>query len=235
VNTALVRAVAAEMIGTFTLVLAGTGAVVSDSVSNGALGHVGVALTFGLVIMTMIYATGHISGAHFNPAVTLAFALVRHFPAARVLPYLAAQVFGAVLGSLAVRFLIGSAGGLGVTHPTNGALSGAVFEGILTFILMFVIMAVATDTRAVGQAAAIAIGGTIALEALFAGPVTGASMNPARSLGPALVAGDYADLWIYFVGPLLGAALGALTYQALRTPTGEDADHESAPIAEKGA
>ncbi len=143
----LVRAMLAEMIGTFALVLAGTGAVVSNAVSGGSLGHVGISLTFGLVIMTMIYAAGHISGAHFNPAVTLAFALTRHFPAARVLPYVVAQVWGAIMGSLAVRFLIGNAGGLGVTHPSNGALSGMVLEGILTYLLMFVIMAVATDTR----------------------------------------------------------------------------------------
>lgn len=213
----MIKAMLAEMLGTFALVLAGTGAVVSDAASNGAVGHVGVSLTFGLVIMVMIYATGHISGAHFNPAVTLAFALTRHFPARQVLPYWVAQVWGAVMGSLAVRFLIGSAGGLGVTHPSNGAIAAMILEGILTYILMFVIMAVATDTQAVGQAAAIAIGGTIALEALFAGPITGASMNPARSLGPALVAGDFTDLWLYFVGPPVGAVLGALTYQGLRT------------------
>ncbi len=212
----------AELLGTFALVLAGTGAVVTNALHGGVLGQVGVALTFGLIIMVMIYATGHISGAHFNPAVTLAFAAVRHFPAGGVLPYLAAQTLGAILGSVAVRVLIGDAGGLGVTHPSNGALSGAVLEGILTYILMFVIMAVATDTRAVGQAAAIAIGGVITLEALFAGPITGASMNPARSFGPALIAGDFADLWVYFVGPIVGATLGALTYQALRTPMDSD-------------
>lgn len=220
-SVGLVRAMAAEMLGTFALVLAGTGAVVTNALHAGALGQVGIAMTFGLVIMVMIYATGHISGAHFNPGVTLAFALVRHFPAARVVPYLVAQVVGALLGSLAVRTLIGDAGGLGVTHPSSGAIAGMALEGILTFVLMFVIMAAATDTRAVGQAAAIAIGGTIALEALFAGPITGASMNPARSLGPALVAGDFADLWIYIVGPIAGAALGALTYQLLRKPERE--------------
>lgn len=223
-QSGLLRAVAAEMLGTFALVLAGTGAIVSNSVSGGALGHVGIALAFGLVIMTMIYATGHISGAHFNPAVTLAFALVRHFPVRRVIPYIAGQIAGALLGSVAVRFLIaggGSVAGLGTTHPSNGALSGLVLESILTLILMFVVIAVATDVRAVGQAAAIAIGGTIGLEALFAGPITGASMNPARSIAPALVAGDYADLWLYIIGPIVGAALGALAYQLLRSPAEE--------------
>jgi aquaporin NIP len=209
----LIRALAAEALGTFALMLAGTGAIATNGLSGGALGHLGVALTFGLVIMVMIYATGHISGAHFNPAVTLGFALARHFPPRRVLPYWAAQVVGALLGSLAVRSPIGQVGGLGVTHPVNGVLAGALLEGLLAFVLMFVIMAVATDTRAVGEAAAIAIGGTVALEALFAGPITGASMNPARSLGPALVAGDLADLWIYVVGPVAGTALGALAYQ----------------------
>lgn len=207
------RALAAEALGTFALVLAGTGAIVTNAVSGGALGHVGVALTFGLVIMVMIYATGHISGAHFNPAVTLGFAIARHFPPRRVLPYWAAQTCGAILGSVAVSVLIGAAAGLGVTHPSSGVVPGLLLEAVLTFLLMFVIMAVATDTRAVGEAAAIAIGGTIALEALFAGPITGASMNPARSLAPALIAADFADLWLYLVGPSFGAALGALSYR----------------------
>jgi aquaporin NIP len=230
-NASLIKSMLAEMIGAFALVLAGTGAIVSNSVSGGALGHLGVALTFGLAIMTMIYATGHISGAHFNPGVTLAFALVRHFPARQVIPYIAAQVAGAILGSVAVRFLIaggGNVAGLGTTHPSNGALSGVVLEGILTFILMFVIMAVATDVRAVGQAAALEIGGTIGLDAVFAGPITGASMNPARSFGPALVSGDYTDLWLYVVGPIVGAALGALMYQALRAPVEVERDSPEA-------
>jgi MIP family channel proteins len=226
------REVAAEFLGTFALVLTGTGAVASNAVSGGALGHVGVAITFGLVIMVMIYAAGHISGAHFNPAVTVAFALARHFPAGRVLPYIVGQLSGAVLGSLAVRFLMGTAGGLGVTHPASGIgiMQALVLEALLTFFLMFVITSVATDTRAVGQAAAIAIGATVGLEALFAGPLTGASMNPARSLGPALVAGDLADLWVYIMGPIVGAALGALTYQLLRTPAARLAD--AAPEAD---
>src|ERR671925_498423 len=158
------RALVAEFLGTLALVLAGTGAVVTNALSSGALGHVGVSLPLGLVIMVMFYAPGHISGAHFNPAVTLGFAGARHFPIRHVLPYWAAQMAGAVLGSLAVRTLIGTAGGLGVTHPTTGAVPGMALEGILTFLVMSVIMAVATDVRAVGEAAALAIGGTITLE-----------------------------------------------------------------------
>jgi MIP family channel proteins len=212
------------MLGTFALVFAGTGAIVSNQLSNGALGHVGISLTFGLVIMVMIYATGHISGAHFNPAVTTAFALVRHFPLQRVLPYIGGQLTGGLAGSLAVKMLIGDAANLGTTHPGNGVWAGVAMEGVLTAILMSVIMAVATDTRAVGQAAAIAIGGTVGLEALFAGPVTGASMNPARSLGPALVSGDLVDLWMYLAGPVIGAAAGAMLYQYMRGPAGHGAD-----------
>lgn len=210
------RALAAEAIGTFALVLAGTGAIVVNARTGGALGIVGVALTFGLVVMAMIYATGHISGAHFNPAVTLGFAVARHFPLKLVLPYWGAQLMGAILASVTVLFLIGSEGGLGTTHPSIASLPALLLEGILTFLLMFVIMAVATDTRAVGEAAAIAIGGTIALEALFAGFLTGASMNPARSLAPALVSLDFADLPIYLVGPIIGAMLGSIAYRWTR-------------------
>lgn len=209
----VVRALAAEMFGTFALVLAGTGAIVVNARTGGTLGSVGIALTFGFVIMAMIYATGHISGAHFNPAVTLGFAIARQFPIWLVLPYWGAQVLGAVLGSLAVYFLIGSEGGLGTTHPANGVVPALLLEGLLTLILMFVIMAVATDTRAIGEAAAIAIGGTIALEALFAGAITGASMNPARSLGPALVSNNFSDLALYIIGPIFGALLGSALYR----------------------
>ena len=174
---------------TFALVFAGCGAIVANAVYDGALGAVGVSLVFGLVIMVMVYATGHLSGAHINPAVTLAFTLTRHFPAREAVAYIAAQLAGAILAALAYwPSGLTQPAKLGATIPTVGAGSALVYELILTAFLMFVIMAVATDTRAVGAAAAIAIGGTVGLDALFGGPVTGASMNPARSIGPALVA-----------------------------------------------
>jgi aquaporin NIP len=215
------RRALAEGIATFALVFAGCGAIVADAEYGGALGAVGIALVFGLIIMVMVYATGHLSGAHINPAVTLAFTITRHFPAREAATYVVAQVAGAVLGALLLLAVWpDEPGSLGVTLPSVGLGSAFVYEVVLTAFLMFVIMAVATDTRAVGAAAAIAIGGTVGLDALFGGPVTGASMNPARSLGPALAAGEWTDLWLYLSAPVLGAAAGALGYQAVRGPSG---------------
>ena len=173
-------------------------------------------LAFGLVIMVMIYAVGHISGGHFNPGVTLAFAAARHFPLRDVAPYWAAQVAAAIGAAVVLRLMFGDAADLGATQPAGSMMQSFWLELILTFGLMFVIIAVATDTRAAGQAAAIAIGGTVGLEAMFAGPISGASMNTARSLGPALVAGQFHALWLYAVAPPIGALMGALAYQAIR-------------------
>ncbi len=213
----LARRALAEGLAAFALVFAGCGAIVADEVYGGQLGGVGVALVFGLIIMVMIYATGHLCGAHFNPAVTLAFTVTRHFPARDAVAYIAAQFAGAVIGALLLLAVWpDTPANLGATVPSVGAGSALVYELVLTAFLMFVIMAVATDARAVGGAAAIAIGGTIGLDALFGGPVTGASMNPARSFGPALVSGEWSDFWIYVAGPLAGAALGALAYQLVR-------------------
>ena len=216
------RRAAAECVGTFALVTGGCGAIMVNS-ATGALGHGGVAASFGLVIMVMIAAVGHLSGTHFNPAVTLAFALTRHFSWRDVPHYLMGQLLGAVAGALVLRASFGPAAGLGATVPAGSPLQALGIETLLTAVLMFVIISVATDTRAVGQLAAIAIGGTVALDALWGGPVTGASMNPARSFGPALVAGLWRAHWVYWVGPIVGAILGAVLYQSLRSrPNPED-------------
>lgn len=209
-----VRALA-ELVGVYALVTAGCGAIIVDAQTH-ALTHVGVALTFGLIITVMIAATGHLSGAHFNPAVTVAFALTRHFPWREVPAYVVGQVGGAIAGALTLRLLFGPVARLGATVPSRSALQSFVLEILLTAVLMFVIISVATDTRAVGQLAAIAIGATVALDALWGGPISGASMNPARSFGPALVAGVWQDQWVYWLGPLLGASAGAFLYQFLR-------------------
>ena len=214
----LLRACAAELIGTFALVFAGAGAVMVDA-KTGALGHVGVAITFGLAIMVMIYAVGHVSGAHFNPAVSFTFALTRHVPWARVVLYWTAQLAGALLAAALLRASLGNLAHVGATLPAGSDAQSFVWETVLTALLMFVIMAVATDTRAVGETAAIAIGGTVGLDAMFGGPISGASMNPARSVGPAVVSGDLHALWIYLLAPIAGAAIGAVAYQFIRGST----------------
>ena len=215
----LLRRGAAELLGTYALVTAGCGAIVVNA-TTGALTHVGVALTFGLVIVVLIAALGHISGAHLNPAVTLAFALIRHFPWREVPLYAGAQLLGAAAGALTLQTLFGPVGALGATLPAGSAAQSLLLETLLTAVLMLVVTAVATDTRAVGQLAALAIGATVALDALWGGPVSGASMNPARSFGPALVAGAWRDHWVYWLGPVLGACLGAGLYQWLRSEGG---------------
>ena len=210
------RALIAEFIGAFALVFAGCGAIAVDA-QTGSLGHVGVAVAFGLVIAAMIYALGHISGAHFNPAVSVGFAVGRHFPWPKVGPYVVAQVAGAVLGALFLRATLGPDVDLGVTRPAGSDLQSLAWEVVLTSFLVLVITAVATDTRAVGEAVALAIGGAVALGALVGGPISGASMNPARSIGPALVAGDLSGIWIYVVGPIAGAVGAAVVYRFLRS------------------
>jgi aquaporin NIP len=215
----LARRCLAEGLATFALVFAGCGAIVLDSERGGSLGATGIAAAFGLVIMAMIYATGHLSGAHINPAVSLAFGVSRHFPLREVGAYVPAQLAGAVAGAALLRVVWhGTPADLGATVPSVGPGSALVYEAVMTGFLMFVIMAVATDTRALGAAAAIAIGGTVALDSLFGGGVTGASMNPARSFGPALVAGEWRQFWIYLAGPLLGAFAAAWAYGLVRTP-----------------
>jgi aquaporin NIP len=214
-----VRRCVAEGFATFALVFAGCGAIVVDSQRGGSLGALGIAAAFGLAVMVMIYATGHVSGAHINPAVTVAFAVTRHFPARDALAYVPAQLAGAVAGALLLRITWeGTPAELGATVPSVDAGPAFAYELVLTAFLMFVIVSVATDTRAVGAAAAIAIGGTVGLDAVFGGGVTGASMNPARSFGPALVASEWSDFWIYVLAPLTGALAGALLYGLIREP-----------------
>ncbi len=222
----LARSLVAEAFGTFALVFAGAGAIMVDAKTH-QLGHIGVALTFGLVIMAMIYAVGHVSGAHFNAAVTFSFALTRHFPWSRAAGYWAAQLTGALAAALVLRGSLGDVAHVGATTPAGSQGQSFLWELIMSAFLMFVIMAVATDTRAVGEAAAIAIGGTIGLDAMFGGPVSGASMNPMRSLGPALVSGDLHALWLYLTAPVVGASAGAVLYQFVRGETPRTASPEA--------
>ncbi|HLF24787.1 MAG TPA: MIP family channel protein [Anaerolineae bacterium] len=210
-----VRACVAELVGTFGLVFAGCGAIVINALSAGQVTHVGVGLTFGLIVAVMIFATGHLSGAHINPAVTLAFAVFRHFPRRLVLGYWVAQLAGALAATLLLLAMFGNAANLGATLPSGSEIQSFVLEIVLTAILMFVIMAVATDKRG-SSPAAVAIGGTVALEAIFAGPISGASMNPARSLAPALVANVMSAQWLYLIGPIVGALIGAGLYEIVR-------------------
>jgi aquaporin NIP len=229
VRTENLRSLLAEAIGTFALVFAGCGAIMVDAKTN-QLGHVGVAITFGLVIAFGIYSVGHISGAHFNPSVTFAFAMSRHFPWRRAFGYWAAQLVGALAAAALLRASLGNLAHVGATLPSGSQGQSFLWELILTFFLMFVIMAVATDTRAVGEAAAIAIGGTVLLDAMFGGPISGASMNPARSIGPAFVSGDLHALWLYILAPICGASLAAVAYQFVRGEAKQSAPSKTVQV-----
>jgi MIP family channel proteins len=211
----------AEAFATFTLVFAGCGAIVVNSERGGSLGETGIAAAFGLAIMVMIYATGHLSGAHINPAVTVAFTSTRHFPVRDAVAYIPSQLAGAVAGAAMLRLAWeGTPANLGATVPSVSVGAALAYEFVMTAFLMFVVMAVATDMRAIGATAAIAIGGTVALDALFGGGVTGASMNPARSFGPALLASEWTDFWIYLLAPVTGALAGAFLYSLVRDGRG---------------
>jgi aquaporin NIP len=200
-----VKKLAAEFIGTFALVFAGTGAIVINDVAGGTVSHVGIALTFGLVVMAMIYTFGDISGAHLNPAVTLGFVVARRMRAREGVGYIAIQIMGAIAASSTLRLLFPNHATLGITLPAGPAMQSFGLEFLLTALLMLVILNVSVGEKEKGITAGIAIGGVIALEAMFAGPICGASMNPARSLAPALVAGNFASLWIYLAAPVAGA------------------------------
>lgn len=208
----------AEVLGTFVLVFAGTGAVVVDTVVPGSIGHAGIALTFGLVVLALIYTFGDISGAHLNPAVTLGFAIAGRFPKAQVLPYAMAQVAGALAASGLLRLLFPNGGTLGATLPAGPWWQSFVLEIVLTWFLMQTILGVSTGAKEKGITAGITIGAVIALEAMFAGPICGASMNPARSLAPALVSGHLADLWICLTAPCIGAVIAIPLDRILRHP-----------------
>lgn len=206
----------AECFGTFCLVFAGTGAIVVNDVSGGVISHLGIALTFGLIVLAMIYALGDISGAHLNPAVTLGFFAARRFPGKQVATYIGAQLLGACAASLLLRALFPEHASLGATLPAGSVAQAFVFEFVLTAILMFVILSVSTGGKERGITAGIVVGSVIALEALFAGPITGASMNPARSFAPAIVAGRLEHLWIYLTAPIAGALCAVLACRAMR-------------------
>ena len=223
----LARRLGAEVFGTFALVFAGCGAIMVDSTTH-ALGHLGVALSFGLVIMVMIYAVGHVSGRPLQPGGHARLRAHPSLPLARVALYWGAQATGAIAAALLLRASLGNVAHVGATLPSGSDGQSFLWETVLTVFLMFVIMAVATDTRAVGEAAAIAVGGTVGLDALFGGPISGASMNPARSLGPALVSGDLHSLWIYLTAPFLGAVLGVVAYQLVRGSDATATEHEPA-------
>jgi aquaporin Z len=205
-----------EFIGTFSLVFAGTGAIVIDETTGGAITHVGVALTFGLIVLAMVYTLGDVSGAHLNPAVSLGFFAAGRFPIRQLIPYIVSQCLGAFAASGVLRFLFPQNAVLGTTVPAGSAAQSFVLELLLTAILMFTILGVSTGAAEKGITAGIVVGAVIGLEAMFAGPISGASMNPARSLAPAVISGHMPSLWIYIVAPIAGALLGVISCQAVR-------------------
>ncbi|MGN6569716.1 MAG: MIP/aquaporin family protein [Flavipsychrobacter sp.] len=206
----------AELTGSFALVFCGTGAIIIDQQTGGGVSHAGIAMTFGLIVMSMIYALGNVSGAHFNPAVSIAFSIAGHFPARQLLPYIVSQLAGATLASLTLRYLFPANELLGATLPAGSDMQSFILELILSFFLMLVIIAVAKGSMEQGMFAGLAIGAVVALEAMFAGPICGASMNPARSFAPAIVSGHTEHLWLYLAAPTIGAALAVLLWRYLR-------------------
>ncbi|MEO8150827.1 MAG: aquaporin [Bacteroidia bacterium] len=206
----------AEFIGTFALVFCGTGAIIIDEQTHGAVTHIGVAITFGLIVLAMIYTFGETSGAHFNPAVTFGFAVAKLFPVKQIAPYITAQLAGAFLATLILKFLFPENQNLGATIPAGSQMQSFILEFILTYFLMIVILNVSHGSKEVGVMAGIAIGAVVLLEAMFAGPVTGASMNPARSISPAVISGNINTLWVYILAPITGAIAATLTWSFMK-------------------
>jgi len=208
----------AEALGTFTMIFCGTGAMTINEITNGDISHVGVAMTWGLIVMAMIYAFGEISGAHFNPAVTISFAFAKKFEWTNVPKYIGAQLIGAICASALLWFLFPESLTLGETTPMEGfpAYKAFIIEFLLTFFLMVVIINVSTGSKEIGTMAAIAVGAVVLLEAMFAGPITKASMNPARSIAPALFTGNYQYLWLYVTAPILGALAAVMSCKLVK-------------------
>jgi aquaporin NIP len=221
----------AEVIGTFALVFAGTGAIVINDMSGGAITHPGIALTFGLIVMAMIYTLGEISGAHLNPAVTFGFWLGRRFPGRKVPLYIGSQILGAILASVLLRLCLGPHPTLGATLPAGSDMQSFTLEIVLTALLMFVVLNVACGSKEQGLMAGIAVGGVVALEAMFAGPICGASMNPARSLAPALVSGNLTSLWIYLIAPTVGSAIAVPLYSLVMAQPKENCPPEEMTVS----
>ncbi|XP_021847813.1 probable aquaporin NIP5-1 [Spinacia oleracea] len=215
-DVTLTRKLLAEFVGTFILIFAATAGPIVNQKYNGAESLIGNAACAGLAVMIIILSTGHISGAHLNPSLTIAFAALRHFPWVQVPAYIAAQIAASILASLALKGVFHPYMSGGVTVPSVGVGQAFALEFLITFNLMFVVTAVATDTRAVGELAGIAVGATVMLNILVAGPSSGASMNPVRTLGPAVAAGNYKAVWIYLVAPTLGALGGAAIYKLVQ-------------------
>ena len=225
----------AEVIGTFALVFTGTGAIMVNQMSDGAITHPGIALTFGLIVMSVVYALGEVSGAHINPAVTIGFWLAKRFPGKKVPPYIASQIVGAILASVLLYLCLGMHANMGATLPAGSDMQSFVLEIVLTAFLMFVVLCVACGSKEQGLMAGIAVGGVVALEAMFAGPICGASMNPARSLAPALVAGNLSSLWVYLVAPIVGAAIAVPLYHLVMLKPKEDCPPDTLTVAAEAA
>ncbi len=213
-----IRLYTSEFLGTFFLVFAATGVVIVNELAGGAITHTGIAITTGLVVMAVIYSVGDVSGSHINPAVTVGFWLAGRFPGYRVIQYVVSQCLGAICASLLLLYLFPDMVSLTVTMPSGASMQSLVLEIALTFFLMFVILSVSTGSMEKGIMAGSAIGAVVGLSVLWAGPITGASMNPARSIAPALVSLDFASLWIYIVGPVVGATISVVAFRLIHKP-----------------